>query len=453
MPRWSPNKGPQTDFLASTAFEVLYGGAAGGGKSEALTVAPLRFIGHPRFSAMTIRSSFPELERTLIKRAREIYPSGGGDYNGQQHLWRFPSGAEIGFGYLEHDGDEQQYQGAEFQFLGFDELTLIAEAQYLFLLSRVRGPAELPKMVRATANPGGPGHGWVQKRWWYWLGHPEPSHPNHQKPIAEPGEVLWLLPQEDGSETVVPAKTEGAFSRTFIPAKVDDNQKGDPDYKARLGLLDPVRRRQLRDGDWNVRESAGLYFKPGWWQYLDRATEDGMRWIRVWDLAATEAKGSNDPDWTVGAKMGAPHGIDDDGKESLAYGTVVADVARGRWSPNGVDAKMMETAERDGVDVEIYVPEDPGAAGKTAVAHFRRLLEGYTVRSYPVNGSKVKKAGPYSSQVEGGNVHLVRGTWNDSWVDEHGSFPTKGVHDDQVDAGAAGYTVLHGKVPFLFEVG
>ncbi len=432
MPEWAPNPGPQARFLACGAFEVLYGGAAGGGKSDALVIAPLRFVEHPRFSALLLRRSFPELERTLVKRSREIYPTAGAVYSEARHVWRFPSGAEIAFGYLDGERDVRQYQGAEFQFLGFDELTHFSDAEYRYLLSRVRGPAELPKLVRAATNPGGPGHEWVQRRWAPWLAGPE-----YDGPRAEPGEVLRVLPEDDG-ERIVPRGIEGSFSRTFIAARVDDNPKGDPTYKARLSLLDAVTRAQLRDGNWLIRPAAGLYFKRSWWRFVDAAPTGRSRVVSRWDLAATEellaetGRPRNDPDWTVRVRMSR----DADGR------IFVEDVFRLRASPGEVERAIVATAEADGESVPVRIPQDPGAAGKFAAEHIIGRLDRFDVRAEPETGDKVQRAAPFSAQAEAGNVVLVRGRWNEEFVSELEAFPTKGVHDDQVDAASGAYAFL-----------
>ena len=433
---WQPHPGPQSRFLGCGAFEALYGGAAGGGKSDALMVAPLRWVREPTFNALILRRTYGELEETLVARSQRVYSAvaAGAKYNAQDHVWRFPSGARVRFGYLERDDQVQQYQGAEFQFIGLDELTHFSEFQFRYLLSRLRGTAGLPKQVRAGTNPGGPGHEWVQARWGPWLGGDEWIGPR-----AEPGETLYYRNTTEGEEWV-PKGTEGALSRVFIPAKLGDNPSLDPGYPEQLMGLDAVTRAQLMDGDWNVRPAAGLYFKDTWWKLVD-AVPTGARRIRYWDLAATEeadprtGKPKNDPDWTVGTLMA----VVGEGEERKFF---VEDVVRFRGSPGEVDQQMLATADLDGIEVEVWEPQDPGQAGKAQNYAHAKLLAGFTYRHEPQNGDKVTRAGPWSSCVEHGNAYLVRAKWNAAFTREHKVFPTKGEHDDQVDSASSAYNKL-----------
>src|SRR5262249_12208018 len=152
-PLWTPHPGPQTEFLQSDAFEALYGGAAGGGKSWALVHDALRGVGNPHFVGILFRNSFPGLGKNPLPEAKRTYPRLGAAYSEGKKLWTFPSGALIYFGYLERDADDDQYQGAEFQYVGFDELTHFNRYQFTYLISRLRGPHGIKPRIRATTNP------------------------------------------------------------------------------------------------------------------------------------------------------------------------------------------------------------------------------------------------------------------------------------------------------------
>lgn len=406
----------QRAALADASYELLYGGAAGGGKSDFLCVAPLRWAHLPTFRALLLRRSFPELERTLLARARELYPRLGARYHEQRHAWTFPSGARIEFGYLERHADALRYQGAEFQFVGFDELTHFDEASYRYLTSRLRSADGLPLRLRATTNPGGPGHDWVRARWGAWVG----AHAT-----AGAGERRWY--DDEGRE--VDERTPGALARTFYPAKLADNPYLGAEYRAQLLALDPVTRAQLLDGDWDVCVGEGKLFHRDWWTWLDAAPRDVEASVRAWDLGATA-----DGDPTRGVLLHRrPAGA--------MPRWVVADVATVRGAPHEVERLILSTAERDGKRVVVCLPQDPGQAGLAQAQHLTRQLDGYRVVTRRPTERKVVRWGPVSSQVGARNVALVRGPWTPGFVAEAHAAPD-GAHDDQLDALADAYATL-----------
>lgn len=154
--------------------------------------------------------------------------------------------------------------------------------------------------------------------------------------------------------------------------------------------------------------------------------------VRRWDFAATDPKKrkGSDPDWTVGLLMSESRGT-----------YYIEDVIRDRKSPAGVETMLRNTASQDGRQVRVVVPQDPGAAGKSNAAHLIKLLAGYNVKAVIETGSKVDRARPLSAQAEAGNVKLVRGPWNDVFLEEVCMFPS-GAHDDQVDAGSGAFAEL-----------
>jgi predicted phage terminase large subunit-like protein len=428
--RWEPNPGPQTRFLSSTATEVLYGGAAGGGKSMALLMAALRGVHDGNYRALLLRRTYPELERSLIEMSRRWYPLVGGIYNEARKQWRFPSGAVIEFGHLESDADVFAFQSAEYAFIGFDELTSFTERQYVYLISRARSAAGLPVRIRAATNPGGEGHDWVLRRWAPWLDR----SPEYRGLRAKPHEVLHYLITDEGEQWC--ALGPGTLSRVFIPARVTDNpflMKGDPTYFVRLSLQDPVTRAQLRDGDWLVRPAAGLLFKRDWFDVIDALPPDVIyARVRYWDRAASE-KG----DFTVGLRLAA-------GPDGIFY---VEDIVRLRGTPARVEAAIKNTAALDGRDVMIGIEQDPGSAGVFEADYYVKQLGGFNVRCFRPTGDKVTRAQPASAQAERRNIKLVRASWNFAFLDELEAFPDD-AHDDQVDAlsGAVAALAEHANV-------
>ena len=228
-----PNEGPQTEFLAADEKDVLYGGAAGGGKSYAMLVDPLRYAHRKAHRALILRRSMPEL-RELIDKSRELYPQAfpGCKFREVEKVWNFPSGAKIEFGFLERDADVYRYQGQAYSWIGFDEIThLPTEFGWNYLASRLRTTdSEIKTYLRCTANPGGIGAQWVKKRY---------------------------VDANDYNESFV--GTDG-LTRKFIPARLSDNPylAEDGVYEQMLNSLPPVQRRQLLEGNWDINEGAAF---------------------------------------------------------------------------------------------------------------------------------------------------------------------------------------------------
>ena len=228
-----PNEGPQTDFLAAGEKDVLYGGAAGGGKSYAMLVDPLRYAHKKAHRALILRRSMPEL-REMIDKSRELYPQAfpGAKFREVEKLWNFPSGAKVEFGFLERDADVYRYQGQAYSWIGFDEIThLPTEFSWNYLASRLRTTdPSIQTYLRCTANPGGVGSHWVKKRY------------------IESNESNKSFLGLDG------------LTRKFIPAKLADNPYLSEDgvYEQMLMSLPPIQRRQLLEGNWDVAEGAAF---------------------------------------------------------------------------------------------------------------------------------------------------------------------------------------------------
>lgn len=402
----------QQAFLLLACKEALFGGAAGGGKSDALLMAGLQYVDTPGYAALILRRSFPDLNQrgALIPRSKEwLFPweSEGVAWNGQEHQWTFPTDdpyrpAVLRFGHADHPDDVVRlYQGSEYHFIGIDEVTQWEEGMVEYLISRIR-KAEgdpIPLRFRASANPGGIGHQWVKDRY---IGTPA-------EPVRHP-------------------------KRVFVPSKLEDNPSIGRDYEETLAdIKDPVLRAQLRHGDWETRP-AGKMFRKEWFKVVD-AMPEGVAWVRYWDLAATEPKPEkkDDPDWTAGAKVGVHT------DETGASRVLVADVRRDRLSPAGVEALVRATAEEDGRDVPIWIEQEPGSGGKNTIhTYTTRVLFGWSVQGHPKTNSKAEMWRPLAAQAEAGNVLLKRGAWNGWWLEEAHASPQPGVHDDGLDAVAGG---------------
>ena len=249
---FKPNAGPQTEFLAAPEREVLYGGAAGGGKSYGLLADPLRYFSVPDFNGLILRRTNDEL-RELVWKSQELYPKAypGAKWAEKKSQWTFPSGAKLWMTYLERDEDVLRYQGQAFSYIGVDELTQYATPfswQYLRSRLRTTNP-DLPVFLRATSNPGGPGHQWVKKA----FVDPAPAGKPFDATDIESGEVLRYPDSHDKAG-------QPLFQRRFIPATLKDNPYlyKEGTYEANLLSLPEMQRRQLLDGDWAMVDGAAF---------------------------------------------------------------------------------------------------------------------------------------------------------------------------------------------------
>jgi predicted phage terminase large subunit-like protein len=176
----------------------------------------------------------------------------------------------------------------------------------------------------------------------------------------------------------------------------------------------------LKDGNWTVEN--GILFRREWFPIVDDYPHDASL-VRYWDLAATADTGKNDPDWTSGCLMAQKDG---------RYWVV--DVAHTRSTPLGVQQLIAQKAMSDGRKTGVWMEQEPGSGGVNTIDNYRRnVLNGYDFHPDKVTGSKMERARPLSAAAEAGNVSLVRGSWNESLLDELCAFP-EGGHDDQVDA-------------------
>ena len=219
-------------FIDATESEVLFGGAAGGGKSYGQMVDALLFaLLYPGSKQLVLRRTFAELEKSLIRTSLSLFPRSVYPFNSSTHTGKFANGSCIDFGYCATENDVYQYQSAEYDCIRFDELTHFTEAQYVYLISRVRGANSYPKQIKSSTNPGGVGHGWVKRRF-------VDAAPHGKHFVGEDG-----------------------MTRIFIPSLIDDNAfllSGDPGYKARLLALPERERKALLYGNWDIFE--GQYF-------------------------------------------------------------------------------------------------------------------------------------------------------------------------------------------------
>lgn len=397
---------PQKVFLRTNALEAMFGGAAGGGKSSALLMAALQYVDVPGYSALLFRRTLQDL--TLPGALMDRFISWMGNYedvrwNANTYTATFPSGARIGFGYLNNKDDYLRYKGVEIQFCGMDEVTEIRETDYRYLFSRLRRPnsgplAQVPLRMRCATNPA---PNWVRQRF------------------------------------LVEGPSKG---RVFVPSKLTDNPGIDPEsYRRALRELPPEERKRLEEGDWWITSLGSMFDRSAFvivdpFELPEFSSKDA-RMIRFWDLAASEPNGTNpDPDWTVGTLVLYADGI-----------SWVVDVRKARVKGDKVEHLVAQTAAEDGPLVSIRMEMEPGSAGKNLVDQYaRHVVPGYDFQGVRATGDKQTRARPFSAAVANGNVRVVRASWLTEWLDELSAFPEAAAHDDQVDSVVGAFNAATG---------
>lgn len=441
----------QQVFLSLNRYrEVMFGGAAGGGKSDALLMAALQYVDVPGYAALILRRTWPDLALpgAIMDRATQWLNDTPATKREGGRLWIFPSGARLQFGHLGNEQDKYRYQSAEFQFVGFDELTQFPEeSQYDYLFSRVRRPAlscmNCTKPLQKLLEKNTGRQRWIHTRT---IDRktcksvvPDPKV-LEQYPPAPDGTSIFDVPlrvrsaTNPGGRGMLWVKDRLVNSKTrrkdtvFVPSTLNDNPSLDQDgYKESLEYLNAVDKERLLHGDWEIVEQGDI-FDRGDFTFVDRAPANIKYKVRFWDFAASEGKG----DWTVGALCG----VTDDGM------FVIEDVVRIQKHSHDVEKVVMKTANVDGIKVAIRQEQEPGSSGKAIVDHYRRnVLMGYNYDGIRSTGSKEARATAFSSYVKGGKVLCLSDRWTRPMLDEMEQFP-RGIHDDQVDAVSGAFNFL-----------
>jgi len=424
--------------------------------SDFLLMAALRYVDVPGYSAILFRRTYKQLIESgaILDRFKSWMAGKNVKKEERGMTWVFPSGAKIRFGHIHREADKYNYQGAEFQFIGFDEATMFEPDIYTWAFSRLRKPTvscnycslpltgakngfihlasqkeacntpmpdervlnqyspaerdgmtvfDLPLQVIATANPGGLSHEFFKER------------------FVDPAD-----PDLHDEEEMAARK-----QRAYIPSTIRDNPSlNQEEYMATLQNLSMVDRERYLNGDWEILEEGNL-FKASDFQYVERgpSPDDVKSRVRFWDFAASDGQHS---DWTAGALCS----ITKDGR------WFIEDMKRVRALPPDVEKLVKKTAQEDGIGVRVYSEQEPGSSGKALVSYYKRhVLAGWRYDGVRSTGSKTDRAGSLVSQTEGKNVYLVKASWNKAFTTEASLFPV-GAHDDQVDAAAGAFVAM-----------
>jgi predicted phage terminase large subunit-like protein len=407
----------QSAFLLLNCKEAFYGGAAGGGKSDALLMGGLQYVGVKGYAGIIFRKTYADLTKpgALIDRAKDwLFPHNDVRWNDKEKKMEFQQAygphketiSILQFGYLEGVNDKYNYQGGEYQYIGFDELTHFDKSNYIYMFSRLRRLKgfNVPLRVRGASNPPDDDSGiWVKTRY-----------------------------IDEG-----PAK-----GRIFIPAGLDDNPYLDKkEYEESLNELDPVTRTRLRDGNWEIVRKGNM-FKRDWFQAVD-FLPPGRRRIRYWDMAASDPEKakkknkSNEPDFTAGVLMSEYQGI-----------YYIEDIEHVQMRPEGTEKIQKNIAIADGHSTLIREEQEPGSSGIGVISLKQRtLFQGYNYDGNHTTGDKATRAKQASAAAERGQIKYLRGCRNiDKFFSEAESFPG-GIHDDLVDGFSGAFNELGAPKP------
>jgi predicted phage terminase large subunit-like protein len=445
-----PQPGPQETFLSSTADVVIYGGAAGSGKTWALLRQPLDHIENSEFSGVIFRRTSPQIRNPggLWDESVTLYSPLNAEPKQTVLEWAFPSGAKLKFAHLQYDLDVHDWQGAQVPFIGFDQLEHFSASQFWYMFSRNRSTCGVHPYIRATVNPDA--DSWVAELIAWWIDQ-ETGFPIESRSgvvrwfIRRNNELVWADSKE---ELTCDSPDEEPKSLTFIPAKLSDNQilmQKDPGYLANLRALSFVDRERLLGGNWKIVATAGKIFNRAWFEIVDAVPAGGEE-VRFWDLAATEKKmlaktnKTTDPDFTAGCKI------------KMAYGVYyVLDAQAAQIGPPDADNLIKNTASQDKRECKVRWEIEGGASGVRDSLHLVQLLAGYDCAGVRPEGDKIVRAKGLAAQALAGNVKLLRGDWNTRWLNHMHGQPEL-PHDDEMDAASGAFnelTDLHGVVEDL----
>lgn len=430
-------------FNRCPADIVFYGGAAGGGKTFCLLLDPLRHIKNKNFGGVIFRKTSVQVrnEGGLWDESMKIYPYLGMKPREAFLEWRKPEGMSLGFSHLEHANDVLNWQGSQIPWIGFDELTHFSQHQFFYMFSRNRSTSGVRAVIRGTTNPDP--DSWVRKFIDWWIDDHGFARPERSGVIRYfiriNDEIVWKDSPEDIHETYGYGPEILPKSFTFIASKLEDNailMQKDPGYLANLLAMSRVDRMRLRDGNWDVRASAGMMFRREWFPVVETIPGGWIQCTRYWDRAATKPNEVNkDPDWTRGLKL-----------YKYPNGTFcIGDLKSMRDTPGQIELFIKNVASQDGQMVTIKSQQDPGSAGVAEAENFVRMLSGYSVRTEVISRDKLTRAKPVSAQCEWGNVSVLRAPWNEEFFKELENFGEDSTgHDDIVDVLSGAFNDLSG---------
>lgn len=462
----APQPGIQSDFYQSEADIVFFGGAAGGGKTFGLLLdfAKPEYLATPGYNAVIFRRTSPDItnEGGIWDTSNELYPGIGGKSNATRLSWTFPpTMARIRFAQLQHQKTVYSWKSSQIARIGFEELTEFYESQFFYMISRNRSSCGIKPQIRATMNPDS--DSWVAKfiDWWWDSNTGEAIHERSgviryfyrfdntthwgetkQEIMDKFGDDITSVAERINAATLdiggTPIKPEDLIkSFTFIKADVYDNPellKANPEYLSNLMALHPVERARLLGGNWKARFDSGTIFNREWFDVVDNAPIGQC--VRFWDIAATaQEMAKSSSYYTAGVKMS---------KSSGCY--FVLDAIAEQKGAGAVEALIIGVARQDGKKVKIRWEQEGGSAGILWCENLKdRLVQlGFDADYIKPMGDKVSRSIPYATDAVDGKVSLLRGTWNETYLNslQHFDGTPAPLINDLTDASTGAHTFL-----------
>lgn len=436
-----PQPGKQEMFLSSPADIVIYGGAAGAGKTFAILMEPLRYVHNPKFGAVIFRRTMPEItkEGAMWDNSMELYPLLNGLANVNERRWYFPKGGRVTFSHIQYDKDLDTWRGAQIALMAFDQLETFSEKQFFYMLSRNRSTSGVRPYVRATCNPQ---PGWLAKFIDWWIGEDGKAIPDRCGVIRYfvriDDRIIWA-----DSPKALSIEHPGMQPKsvTFIYASIYDNKilmEKDPGYLANLKAQSMVDRARLLDGNWKIEPSAGNIFNKAWFGTVP-AMPSGGEIVLFWDFASTEKElAKPDPDFTAATAMMKNNGR-----------FTVLDCVDFQQGPAETEKRFVNIslqwaakAKMLGAKLKVRWEQEPGSAAKRDAARLAGLLPGLDAHAVGTGGKdKITRAKALSAQAEAGNVDVVEGDWNEHYLNHMHNQPDAD-HDDIMDSSSGAFNAL-----------
>lgn len=443
---YRPQAGAQEIAMNCDADIVIYGGAAGSGKTHLMLLRPLLQIHDPKFNAIFFRRTGPQLSGagSVWDEAKQLYLNFGARIRENDREVIFPSGAKLKFSHMEHEKNKLDHQGKQYTHIYFDEGTHFTQGQITYLMSRLRSGAEVKSSMFISCNPDP--DSFIAKLIDWWLddeGFPDKDKSgvikfygsvnndifftDTEEEMAElHPEVCWIPNPLTGEKVYVPPKTI-----TFIGGTIFDNPaliSSNPNYLAELNSLPQVEKDRLLHGNWYARPEGSSHFQRQWLPVVDKVPSKIVI-CRAWDKASTEPSEKNShPDYTASIKMakdrdGFYYLIGDFEKDNYDKKDCKHNKVYGRFRERSGkrDVLIEKQAEHDGQDCIVVFSQDPGSAGVTEFTESSKKLisKGFVVKKdpMPTQSGKLTRYLPFSSAAENGLVSLVKNSFNPATLD------------------------------------